>query len=230
MLKIHEFDTALREAVERDGPEAGVYFIRKDDSGALAPCSPNKILVSEIVTLRRHRRLLPIGFQAGFKTNIGATVEEIDRIVHAALDSRDPDKPMLVGLTVTAQLLRLIADTVLFENDDYKWDFEAHIAALKHLAGQCADESRRGMAWLIARESRDLARFREGDRFSNAPDSYQEIKLARSTAIDLPCLTLIRQDGRKEQGWNGAAFWWPIITPQKATATSIFASKTRAEA
>ena len=38
-----------------------------------------EILVATTQTLRPYRRLLPIGFQSGFKTYIASTIFEIDR-------------------------------------------------------------------------------------------------------------------------------------------------------
>ena len=70
MKRIHEFDNALREAFLNGSHNNGIYFIRKDTSDKLVPCSPNKIMLSSITTLKPHKRLLPIGFQTGYKSNI----------------------------------------------------------------------------------------------------------------------------------------------------------------
>jgi hypothetical protein len=50
MRRIHEFDSALREAFEQGSHDKGVYFIRKDVTGKLVPCSPNKLLLSSLAT------------------------------------------------------------------------------------------------------------------------------------------------------------------------------------
>ena len=52
MKRIHEFDVALREASQSGGPEGGVHFIQKDPSNRLIPCSPNKLLFSDVVSIR----------------------------------------------------------------------------------------------------------------------------------------------------------------------------------
>ena len=46
MRRIHEFDAALREAFESGAHESGVYFIRRDPTNRLIPCSPNELLFS----------------------------------------------------------------------------------------------------------------------------------------------------------------------------------------
>ncbi len=67
MKRIHEFDAALREAFESGAHEGGVYFIQKDPSNRLIPCSPNKLLFSDVVSIRPGRRLVLSGFQTVYK-------------------------------------------------------------------------------------------------------------------------------------------------------------------
>lgn len=70
MKKIHEFDSALRQAFENGGHDKGVVFIQKDPKNKIIPCSPNKILLSRTTALKPLKRLLPVGFQTGYKTYI----------------------------------------------------------------------------------------------------------------------------------------------------------------
>ena len=69
MKRIHEFDVALREAFNPAAPEGGVHFIQKDPSNRLIPCSPNKLLFSDVVSIRPGRRLVLSGFQTVYKTH-----------------------------------------------------------------------------------------------------------------------------------------------------------------
>jgi hypothetical protein len=228
MKRIHEFDTALRSEIEKGGHASGVYFLRRDGHGHIIPCSPNKILASEIVTIRSHRRLLPIGFQTGYKSYVSRDMERLDAMIEALLKPGQPDDPVLISVDVAAEILRSIEKTLAFEESDYQWDFEGHIAALEHLA-QGGHESRQGRVWLFVRRDRDLARFREGGRFSNEPLSYQERPVVNKLATDVPVLAVIGQRGREEQKWRGVPFWWPVIVPPGNTPTTIFASKTRGD-
>ena len=52
MSNINEFDSKLREDFEEGNLEHGVIFISKDQNGKIIPCSPQKILISNIVTKR----------------------------------------------------------------------------------------------------------------------------------------------------------------------------------
>ena len=81
MKNIHEFDSALRAEFESGGQDAGVVFIRKDEKSQIIPCSPNKIVLSSITTLRPHKRMLPVGFQTGYKTHIYKKIQDINLLV-----------------------------------------------------------------------------------------------------------------------------------------------------
>ncbi len=75
MRRIQDSDSALRESILKGDQE--VIFIQKDDKGRVIPCSPNKILLSTTTTLRPFKRLLPVGFQTGYKTNINPIIERL---------------------------------------------------------------------------------------------------------------------------------------------------------
>ena len=62
MRRIHEFDAALRDAFITGAHDRGVYFIQRDAKSQVIPCSPNKLMFSDVVSIRPGRRLLAIGF------------------------------------------------------------------------------------------------------------------------------------------------------------------------
>lgn len=122
MRQIHEFDSTLRLDIESGAAAEGVYFLRKDGSGQIRPCSPNKVLASSVVSIRPLKRMLPIGFQTGFKTHIRADVAAIDELVHAAVPGAG-DGEAIIDASVARDLLKRIAATLEFE-EPYAWDFE----------------------------------------------------------------------------------------------------------
>jgi len=81
---------------------------------------------------------------------------------------------------------------------------------------------------LLARKDRNNKRMRDdGVRFFDAPDSYQERRIARETAIDVPMLALLKHEGSEEQEWRGSPFWWPVIFVPQNTHTTIYSSEVR---
>jgi Z1 domain len=219
MKRIHEFDVALREAYQSGGPEGGVHFIQKDPSNRLIPCSPNKLLFSDVVSIRPGRRLVLSGFQTVYKTqgakNLEALDKRVDELVGAA------EEPVLIDVADGIELLKSAYDNLEFD-DDTDDDRKAHIAALEFLSRTSKMPELKGKVWLMVEKDRGMRRYREEGRFSNAPDTKQQ-GLARSKAEDIPALMLLRQNGEEAKGWRGMPFWWPVIVTPRSAATAIFA-------
>lgn len=226
MRRIHEFDSALREAFEKGGHANGVYFIRKDVTGRLVPCSPNKLLLSSLATLRPHKRMLPVGFQTGYKTYVAKNVEEIDQVVSEWFAGKEEDEPVLVDLEEVKKVSELISQTLEL-NKHYPFNWKTFAACLEHLSVNSKNPDEVGKVWVLVRKDRNAARVRESGRYENAPDTPQrEGVIARKTATHTPILMLLRQNGNKENGWRDAPFWWPVLMPPKSTEATVFAEDT----
>jgi hypothetical protein len=223
MRKIHSFDAALREAFDSGAHDRGVYFIRKDAKDHLVPCSPNKLMLSSVSSIRPGRRMLPIGFRTVAKTKGAAALRALDQEMEGLAGSTI-GTPVLIPIDQAVKLLELAYQNLVFDSeaDDER---RAHIAALEHLAKTAKDPAVRGKVWVFGARDRRVARYREEGRFSDAPDTKQQADLARKKAVDVPALILLRQDGAEEQGWRGLAFWWPVImTPANAVTSSFSAN------
>jgi hypothetical protein len=221
MKRIHEFDAALREAFESGNHDGGVYFIQKDTTSRLIPCSPNKLLFSDVVSIRPGRRLVLSGFQTVGRSVGAKTLKVIDEKI-ASLVPRI-EQPVLVNVAEAVEILRLAYENLELD-DDGDDDREAHIAALEHLSRTTSNAAMKGKAWLLVARDRNVARYREEGRFSNAPDTKQQKELARTIAEDVPVLMLLRQNGDVEKGWRGLPFWWPVIMTPRTSVTAIFAT------
>lgn len=235
MFEMEAFDTALRDAIEtsnKHGGEAAVQFIRRSADGTVVPCSPNKILVSTVSALRPFRRILPIGFQSGVKTNISKTIEDLDTQLEALLPFGS-EAPIEVPLSTALQLLDTVASTLKWiddENEAPPFDWLSAKSALTHLSSQHSDPAQRGKVLLWTAKNRSINRVATESshtRFADSPDSRKtEGALSREYAIDTPMLFLLRQNGSTDQNWLGTPFYWPVIQAQKNTPTSIYSAET----
>ncbi|MEQ9097362.1 MAG: Z1 domain-containing protein [Phycisphaerales bacterium] len=226
MFEMEEFDSALRAAIE-DGHDTGVQFIRTSANGSIVPCSPNKILVATTQTLRPFRRILPIGFQSGYKTYIEEKVARIDEHVSRTCGF-NADRPVLVSLDEALGLLDLIKSTLEYDKKDDVEPFNWAVASdvLRHLATHHDDPKLRGKVYLWAARGRQSARFASAGthaRFIETPDSEKtEGQLARTYAKDHPILFVLRQEGEKTKGWRDTPFYWPVIRAQANAPTTIY--------
>jgi ATP:corrinoid adenosyltransferase len=223
MRRIHGFDGALREAFESGAHDRGVYFIQKDAADRLIPCSPNKLLFSDVVSIRPGRRLVLSGFQTLAKSSITAksNLKELDKRVDMLTNSSE--EPVLISVEEATGLLELAYANIEFD-DSTEDDRQAHMVALQHLSQICKKSGLKGKVWLLAAKDRNVRRYREEGRFSNAPDTKQQKDSARTRAQDVPVLMLLRQNGEESHGWRGLPFWWPVILTPDSAATVIFAT------
>jgi Z1 domain len=221
MRRIHEFDAALREAIESGAHDSGVYFIQKDASNRLIPCSPNKLLFSDVVSIRPGRRLVLSGFQTVYKSHGAKSLSALDAEIEKLVGSSR--KPVLIDVAKGVELLKLAYANLEFD-DDTKDDREAHIAALEHLSRSCKKSQLKGKVWLLVATDRNVRRYREEGRFSNAPDTKQQKDLPVGKADDIPVLMLLRQNGDEAMGWRGLPFWWPVVMTPRTGITAIFAT------
>jgi hypothetical protein len=234
MTQMEEFDESLRAAIEAGGDKA-VQFIRKAADGSIVPCSPNKILVGTAQTLKPHKRILPIGFQTGYRTGangIGKIIEAIDEKVER-ICGFDATKPTLVPLATALELLKQIEPTMNFPEDDAPpFDWDGAEAALAHLSQQHSDPAKRGKVLLWAAKNRNSARLAGQSShatYIETPDSEKtEGQIAKTYAIETPILFLLRQNGSdsEEKGWRGTPFYWPVIRAQARTPTAVYTAET----
>lgn len=229
MEKIYELDNALRDAI-KNGTSNGVIFIQKDVSNKIVPCSPNKIFIPEVTTLKPLKRLLPVGFQTKSNSAISKIVKEIDDIVNIVANGNEP---VLVDIKDTKKIIEKTYKT--FSKDKKlgeQWDVKTFITCMEYLACNVPNKNP-GKLWVIIRKGRNIARFREDTgRYEDAPDTgsgeNNELTVAKRIAIENPALILTRQHGLKEnKRWNDAEFWWPVLVAQSKTPTVIFTSETQ---
>jgi hypothetical protein len=220
MKRIHEFDAALRDAFESGEHDREVYFIQKDASNRLIPCSPNKLLFSDVVSIRPGRRLVLSGFQTVSKSSGAKGLNELDARIEKLVGASE--EPVLIDLADGVDLLKRAFANLEFD-DVAEDDREAHIAALEHLSRTSKNADMKGKVWVLIAKDRNVARYREEGRFSNAPDTKQQKDLARTKAEQIPVLMLLRQNGDEAKGWRGLPFWWPVIITPRSGITSIFA-------
>lgn len=234
MFEMEAFDTALRDAIEAADEhhgDASVQFIRRSADGTVVPCSPNKILVSTVSALRPFRRILPIGFQSGYKSYIERTIQDLDTQLEA-LTPFGADAPVEIPLETAIELLNTIEQTLgwIDGEDAPPFDWTSAKSALTHLSSQHPNPSERGKVLLWTARDRNINRLASERRqatFADNPDSPKtEGALTRAHAINTPILFLLRQNGEEDKNWRSTPFYWPVIQAQANTPTSIYTAET----
>jgi hypothetical protein len=230
MKAMHECDSELRKSFENSSGDQSVVFIRKDDSGLVRACSPNKVLLSKVTTLKPHKRVLPVGFQTDYASYLKHKIADIDKFIEAKFQGLDKLEPILIDLDEAVDCIRRIEKTLHFNEDGYSFNWDDLVSILGYLSNSSGNILHQGKVWLLVRTDRNLSRMRSGrlqNRFSDAPDNAQTDGIvAKRTAIDIPIMLLLKQNGLEEQGWRGHPFYWPVIYAPEKIKTVIFSSET----
>ena len=235
MRRMHEADTALRDRIEdqSQNPDRSVTFIELDENNLIVPCSPTKILASNITTLRPNRRVVPSGFETDVKTRLRPLTQDIDTQLTALLGklpAPGENPPATdIALSDAVNLLgRLNPAFVNFEPGyEDTWDMKEYQAILRHLSENTQNQANRGRVLIMLRTGRNVSRRTSAPGAHaefNEPDTTRtDVAPARAAAIDLPVLLLIRQEGDAAQGWSDAPFWWPVIVTPLNMRPTLFA-------
>jgi hypothetical protein len=226
MRRIHDFDSALREAFVTGVHDRGVYFVLRDAAQNLSPCSPNKVMFSSMTSVRPGGRLVPIHFQTVAKTSGRKALDELDGRIRAIFGGQMKGGTV-ISLKDAVEMLALAFTNLVFEEEAIL-DGKPFLALLEHLSKTATDPVNRGKVYLLAASDRNLTRLRDNGRFSDAPDTKQQTDEARENATGVPALMMFRQNGEAD-GWRGLPFWWPVIVVPSDAVTCVFAAQSADE-
>lgn len=221
MRSMHWFDQDLRENILQDINTATTRFIAKEGS-RIIPAGPNKVKASNLISFKAFSRLLPVGFQTQSQTEIKRTIEEISRFIASRKES---DRyHFKISFEEAKSLIEKVRSTFLYEyrfgNFDLKWDILPVIKALE-LGMKWSDKD---YLYLYFRENRDVSRYKySGASFSDSPDDGKvDLPYAKQLAVDAPVLMLLHQQGREEQGWRNAPFYWPVLVMPSSIPNYVY--------
>lgn len=237
LVRINELDNQLRDWFENSvtrGTDPSAVFVGYDSGKGIRPCAANKLTISDTLTIKPSKRLLPIGFQTLSNSEIKGTIKKIDGILsRPEYQKRDKDGFFEIGKAEVLNILELInktfyrhpkrvrkGQTVLsVYQDAVDWDIEEMIACLEYCLQNVADNKMYAMVRGIP-VIRELSRKRANGCFIDAPDDGRtDVAPSKAKAVDRPVMMFIKQKGDKDKGWHDAPFYWPVLmTPQKLTA------------
>jgi hypothetical protein len=222
MDRIHQFDSALRAAFEQGGQDQGVVFLQRDTGNQLIPCSPNKILLSNVTTLRPGGRLIPVGFV----TNAGTatSVAQIETLL-ASVDPNPTVVTYTLPLAMAEQLIASIAESLTMDAGR-GFDFNAMRAAAAYLSNNNPQQAERGQVACLVRRNRNIRKIRPDSRLQNAPERPQDFQDIQPIRNCRPALFLFKVNGQTADGWSGQDFYWPVLVVPETMQPVIFTAET----
>jgi len=235
MERINELDNQLRDwfIKGKDTEEPNAVFVGFDKN--IKPCAPQKILVSNAITLKSQKRILPIGFWTGSNTKISKIIKQIDELITSTPDYQHKDENGFFKIEKerVQEILKLVRMTYVYDADEKKFnnidrqnDIQELLCALEY----CTEKSN-GEIYALHRLNRDMKRLRDNGGYIDAPDDGRtDTAPSRLKAIDAPVIMFIRENGNREinemgdnVGWNNAPFYWPVLMTQQNIDPVMFA-------
>jgi hypothetical protein len=230
MTKITEIDIELREDIEKGKLGSGVYFItsKKQDgkygaTGKIVPCSPDKIKVSDVILLKPHKRLLPVGFLPISKSKSMEVNNKLDKKFSRLLKE---DRSLVGEFLVeeAEEIVKLVYSAIEPDEDSIRFvNEDEFITTMRYMLGE------KDRVKIVVKRNKNTKKYRDSGRIEDAPDTGEsEARVAKSLAINEPVILLLQENGEDER-WKNRSFWWPILVSPKNTPKIIYASKIAAE-
>ena len=239
LVKINDLDNQLRKWFEDSvnrGTDPSAIFIGYDTNLGIRPCAANKLIISDTLTIKPNKRVLPIGFQTLTNSEIKGTIKKIDNILSKPeYQKRDKDGFFEIGKAEILNILELINKTFYRHpkrrsknhsipavyQDAIDWDLGEMIACLEY----CLQNVKDNKMFAMVRNGRDISRIKSGS-FSDAPDDGRnDTDPSKAKAIDRPVLMLLKQNGKKDRGWRDAPFYWPVLMTQQNLTAAVYSKE-----
>jgi hypothetical protein len=231
MRRMHESDKALRASIDEHGPTQPVNFMQADERGVVRLCAPNKLMLSNTVTLRPGSRLLPYGFQTTAASRLKVKREWIAANLNAWAGQDNLREPFFISLNDAVDLAIVCFEQFHPDVPVLGCSLDEFIAALRYTSTQTELGPYKGqVAVFSTNDARNVSRIKENRRgrmySDSSHDGRTDAPIAASCAEFAPCLFLSLQEGKKDQGWKDAPFYWPVLFSPASLPTTIYATNT----
>lgn len=219
LYTINGFENALREAFETGAHDQGVVFIQADANRRVRACAPNKVLLSNVVSVSASGMLLPSDFQTRGGKAMATIQTNLDGLIKP--EWRDTGEFVQVDRQTALQIIDAIEDSMEFDSVEFEWN------AMRGLIDYYADIAKGGdgKILLLTETGRRLDRARSGDKSGRSILGPALRAKVLGGSRSKPTLVLLQQEGGRELGWTAHRFWWPIFVAPTDAEPCVFATK-----
>ena len=219
LYTINALENALRTAFDEKKEDAGVVFIQSDPTGRVRPCAPNKVMLSEMVSVSPSSLLLPTDFQTRGGNAMAVVQAKLEKLINPAW--RDTGEFVEVERKMALEIIAAIENSMEFDTVEFEWD------AMRALIDYYSDAKHGGdgKIALIAETGRRLNREKSGDKSGRSIVGTVLRRKLLDEPRSKPALALLQQQGGRDLGWTAHPFWWPVFAPPTDAEPCVFATK-----
>jgi hypothetical protein len=219
LYTINALENTLRRAFETGDHDAGVIFIQADDTRRVRPCAPNKVLLSNVVSVSATDMLLPADFQTRAGASMAAIQSKLDLLIKP--EWRDTGRFVSVPRKTALAIISAIEQSMEFDDVAFEWN------ALRGLINYYSDGAD-GQVLIYAETGRKLDRRKSGDKSGRSILGTALREKVLAPGRSKPALVLLQQQGGRDLGWTAHRFWWPIFAAPSNAEPCVFATKVAA--
>lgn len=219
LYTINELENTLRKAFETGAHDQGVVFIQADSSRRVRGCAPNKVLLSNVVTVSDSSMLLPSDFQTRGGSGMATIQAKLEQLIKP--EWRDSGEFVEVDCKIAVAIIDAIEQSMEFDSVEFEWD--AMRALVDYYSD--ADKGGDGKISLIVETGRRLDRGKSGDKSGRSILGTALRSKVLNTSRTRPTLILLQQEGGRDLGWTAHRFWWPVFAAPSDAEPCVFATK-----
>lgn len=210
MQEIHDIDEALRVALQK-GEDAEIICIQRAQNGRIIPTNPNRILISNVVTLKSKKTLFPYGFETEPKSRLLPQTEKIDQYLQSINGYTEEIRN---SFKLNNSQFDEIIEEISTSFKNYDEGVPLNPDMWKAIVNRISMDHDTNQIHCYVQVSRRISRYkRNGDPSDNPYTTTTDIGHARQIISEenIPVLILLRQEGLEEDGWKDAPFYWPVL-------------------
>ncbi len=219
---INSVENTLRDAFKKGSNRNGIAFIQTDPTRRVRSCAPNKIALSDMVSINPDGMLLPTGFNTRGGTHMASVQNKLEKFIKP--EWRDTGKFVAVQPAVGFDIINAIESSLEFDDTEFEW--EAMRALIDYYSD--AEKGGDGKMLLQAVTGRELTKEGSGDKSGLSILGTRLRADILNKPRSKPLLVLLQQEGGQERGWTAHRFWWPILIAPSDVEPCVFARRVAA--
>jgi hypothetical protein len=222
LYTINGFENALRKAFTSGAHDQGVAFIQTDPTGGVRSCAPNKVMLSDLVSVSPETMLLPTHFQTRGGAHMASVQNKLEKLIKP--EWRDTGEFIAIERESALEIINAIEGSMEFDSVEFEWN------AMRSLIDYYSDKDNGGdgKVLLLAATGRELTREGSGDKSGRSVLGTVLRQKVLDEHRSKPLLVLLQQEGGRDRGWTEHRFWWPIFAAPTDAEPCVFAAKSAA--
>ena len=228
LKEITSIDSVLRESIINSDGDNRFAAIELGAKGLVRPTSPDRIMMSDCVNLKSHKRFLPVGFNTRKGNACEQHMKNIDEIIKENSTNKIEkfEKHDLYFITwstfekIYKYFMNGVIDVDKWDEDpnNRNWNLPELNAFYKIIRNSYFPQDDRLI--LMVKRGRTMKRVKIDGRFQDAPETSQsDTKEMKDIMVEynIPGIMLFEQEGAEDiqddinYGWNNQRFYWPLL-------------------